>query len=94
MDLFSVVHLSKPKLVTEGVRPLRDDEEPLLEAMAGRTMELVLEQPEDKNTVALEPTPMRSGGRETWPKVFEGMPADQLMEEIDMVVAHQAALVA
>ncbi|GJW66071.1 hypothetical protein Tco_0117955 [Tanacetum coccineum] len=46
MDLFSVVHLSKPKLVTEGVRPLRDGEEPLLESTAGRTMELVLEQPE------------------------------------------------
>ncbi|GJZ21797.1 hypothetical protein Tco_0558836 [Tanacetum coccineum] len=45
MDLFSVVHLSKPKLVTEGVRPLRDGEEPLLESTAGRTMELVLEQP-------------------------------------------------
>ncbi|GJT62183.1 hypothetical protein Tco_1005716 [Tanacetum coccineum] len=30
MDLFSVVHLSKPKLVTEGVRPLRDGEEPLV----------------------------------------------------------------
>ncbi|GJS81961.1 retrovirus-related pol polyprotein from transposon TNT 1-94 [Tanacetum coccineum] len=27
MDLFSVVHLSKPKLVTEGVRPLRDEVE-------------------------------------------------------------------
>ncbi|GJS95716.1 hypothetical protein Tco_0802684 [Tanacetum coccineum] len=40
MDLFSVVHLSKPKLVTEGVRPLRDGEEPLLESTAGRTMEL------------------------------------------------------
>ncbi|GJT97546.1 gypsy type transposase [Tanacetum coccineum] len=42
MDLFSVVHFSKPK----GVRPLRDGEEPLLESTAGRTMELVLEQPE------------------------------------------------
>nr|GFB90162.1 transposase (putative), gypsy type [Tanacetum cinerariifolium] len=214
MDLFSVVHLSKPKLVTEGVRPLRDGEEPLLEATAGRTLELVLEQPEDENTAVLEPTPLRSvldanvdplernvacadyseaagitraeseteevnsglkrkratsgdgagsskrvrhvilgdsastkgeamdaspttvakdvtetpppnveaasntsasvmhveqslpktspfttdnlsqGGRETRPKVFEGMPADQLMEEIDMVTAHQAALVA
>ncbi|GJV53407.1 hypothetical protein Tco_1449148 [Tanacetum coccineum] len=50
MDLFSVVHLSKPKLVTEGVRPLRDGEEPLLESTAGRTMELVLEQPEVEGT--------------------------------------------
>ncbi|GJY16853.1 hypothetical protein Tco_0387275 [Tanacetum coccineum] len=43
MDLFSMVHLSKPKLVTKGVCPLRDDKEPLLESTAGRTMELVLE---------------------------------------------------
>nr|GEW53098.1 hypothetical protein [Tanacetum cinerariifolium] len=192
MDLFSVVHLSKPKLVTEGVRPLRDGEEPLLEATTGRTMELVLEQPEDENTAVLEPTPLQAAGitraesetkevnsglkrkratsgdgadsskrvrhvilgdsastereaidaspttaakdvtetpppkvevasntsapvthveqsppktssfttdnlsqgnRETRPRVFEGMPADQLMEEIYMVAAHQAALV-
>nr|GEW70161.1 hypothetical protein [Tanacetum cinerariifolium] len=154
MDLFSVVHLSKPKLVTEGVRPLRDGEEPLLEATAGRTMELLLEQPKDEDTAILEPTPLQAagitrveseteevnsglkrkratsgegtgsskrvrhvilgdsastegeamdvspttaakdGGRETGPKVFEGMPADQLIEEIDMVTAHQAVLVA
>ncbi|GJT43587.1 hypothetical protein Tco_0952302 [Tanacetum coccineum] len=60
MDLFSVVHLSKPKLVTEGVRPLRDGEEPLLESTAGRTMELVLEQPEAESTDVLAPTPLRS----------------------------------
>ncbi|GJV64718.1 hypothetical protein Tco_1475546 [Tanacetum coccineum] len=60
MDLFSVVHLSKPKLVTEGVRPLRDGEEPLLESTAGRTMELVLEQPEVESTDVLAPTPLRS----------------------------------
>ncbi|GKC99660.1 hypothetical protein Tco_1169935 [Tanacetum coccineum] len=45
MDLFSVVHLSKPKLVTEGVRPLRDGEEPLLESTTGRTMEATAEPP-------------------------------------------------
>ncbi|GKF45987.1 hypothetical protein Tco_0135789 [Tanacetum coccineum] len=60
MDLFSVVHLSKPKQVTEGVRPLRDGEEPLLESTTGRTMELVLEQPEVKSTDVLAPTPLRS----------------------------------
>ncbi|GJY11779.1 hypothetical protein Tco_0381088, partial [Tanacetum coccineum] len=60
MDLFSVVHLSKPKLVTQGVRPLRDGEEPLLESTAGYTMELVLEQPEDDSTGVLAPTPLRS----------------------------------
>ncbi|GJW49839.1 hypothetical protein Tco_0091190, partial [Tanacetum coccineum] len=60
MDLFSVVHLSKPKLVTQGVRPLRDGEEPLLESTAGCTMELVLEQPEDDSTGVLALTPLRS----------------------------------
>ncbi|GKF49064.1 hypothetical protein Tco_0142315, partial [Tanacetum coccineum] len=60
MDLFSVVHLSKPKLVTEGVRPLIDGEEPLLESTAGRTIELVLEQPEAESTDVLAPTPLRS----------------------------------
>ena len=35
MDLFAVVKLEKPKRVTVGVRPLRDGEEPILEATAG-----------------------------------------------------------
>ncbi|GJR91523.1 hypothetical protein Tco_0215534 [Tanacetum coccineum] len=39
MDLFSVVHLSKPKQVTEGVRPLRDGEEPLLGNVPSITVE-------------------------------------------------------
>ncbi|GJS82281.1 hypothetical protein Tco_0748822 [Tanacetum coccineum] len=43
-----------------GVRPLRDGEEPLLESTAGRTMELVLEQPEVESTDVLAPTPLRS----------------------------------
>ncbi|GKG42877.1 hypothetical protein Tco_0479561, partial [Tanacetum coccineum] len=60
MDLFSVVHLSNPKLVTQGVRPLREGEEPMLESTAGCTMELVLEQPEDDSTGVLAPTPLRS----------------------------------
>ncbi|GJY86081.1 hypothetical protein Tco_0500107 [Tanacetum coccineum] len=61
MDLFSVVHLSKPKLV-RGVRPLRDGEEPCwwAKVTARRTMELVLEQPEVESTDVLAPTPLRS----------------------------------
>ncbi|GKG56771.1 hypothetical protein Tco_0582122, partial [Tanacetum coccineum] len=47
-------------MVTEGVCPLRDGEEPLLESTAGRTMELVLEQPEIASTDVLAPTPLRS----------------------------------
>ncbi|GKF81762.1 hypothetical protein Tco_0240364, partial [Tanacetum coccineum] len=60
MDLFSVVHLSKPKLVIEGVRPLRDGEDLLLESTAGCIMELVLEQPEVESTDVLAPTPLHS----------------------------------
>ena len=33
--MFAVVKLEKPKRVTVGVRPLRNDEEPILEATAG-----------------------------------------------------------
>nr|GFA97525.1 transposase (putative), gypsy type [Tanacetum cinerariifolium] len=45
-------------------------------------------------TSSFSPDNLSQGGRETGTKVFKGMPADQLIEEIDMVVAHQAALVA
>ncbi|GKA84429.1 hypothetical protein Tco_0806024 [Tanacetum coccineum] len=184
MDLFSVVHLSKPKLVTEGVRPLRDGEEPLVpgvqlveppgldatsvgsaedanvagaESEAGevdsglkrkratsddgagpskrvRHVSLGLSTSTEEETLDAPPTltakevtetpPLnveatsdssapgtRAGqsppqtspvtaddisrrDRETGPKVFEGMPVDQLMGEFDMVTAQQAALVA
>ena len=39
--MFAVVKLEKPKRVTLGVRPLRDDEEPILEATAGHLTVLV-----------------------------------------------------
>ncbi|GKA71563.1 retrovirus-related pol polyprotein from transposon TNT 1-94 [Tanacetum coccineum] len=161
--VFSVVICVSPSRWTEGVRPLRDGEEPLLESTAGRTMELVLEQPEVDSTDVLAPTPLRSVPSEvdsgvdtqsgygddgaghvkegcgsfqsslststveetpgasstlaakevtgplppnveatsdssapvthaapsppqTGPKVFEGMPVDQLMEEFDMII--------
>jgi hypothetical protein len=42
-----VVKLASPKQVTVGVRPLRKDEAPILEATAGRTMEFVQEEPEN-----------------------------------------------
>ncbi|GJX53978.1 hypothetical protein Tco_0282347 [Tanacetum coccineum] len=38
----------------------QDGEEPLLESIAGRTMELVLEKPEAESTDVLAPTPLRS----------------------------------
>ena len=47
MDLFAVVKLEKPKQVTVGVRPLRDNEVPLLEATAGHITMLAQDGPED-----------------------------------------------
>jgi hypothetical protein len=60
MDLFSVVKLAKPTLVTVGVRPLRDGETPILEATAGRTMEYVQEEPVNASPVVLEATLVRN----------------------------------
>ena len=60
MDLFSVVKLAKPTLVTVGVRPLRDDETPILETTAGRTMELAQEEPGNASPGVLEATSVRS----------------------------------
>ena len=60
MDLFSVVKLAKPALVTVGVRPLRDGETPILEATAGRTMELAQEEPANASPTIIEATPLRS----------------------------------
>ena len=44
MDLFGVVHLAEPKVVKVGQRPLRVGEVPILQATAGRVMELNLEE--------------------------------------------------
>ena len=60
MDLFSVVKLAKPALVTVGVRPLREGETPILEATAGHTMELAQEEPANASPTIVEATPLRS----------------------------------
>ncbi|GJY47873.1 hypothetical protein Tco_0437829 [Tanacetum coccineum] len=138
--------LSKPKLVTEGMRPLRDGEEPLLESatveppgpdatsvgssedadVAGAeseagevnsglfgststeeetpdsppalaTKEVTETPPPNVEATRGSSAPVTHAVRsppQTSPKVFEGMPVDQLMEEFDMVTAQQAALVA
>lgn len=58
MDLFAVVKLEKPKQVTVGVRPLREGEQPLLEATEGRLT--VLPEVVPENTPLLQVTPVQS----------------------------------
>jgi hypothetical protein len=60
MDLFAVVKLEKPKKVTVGVRPLREGEEPILEATAGYTTVLAQVGPEDSPPAAALVTPVQS----------------------------------
>ena len=61
MDLFGVVRLAKPTQVTVGVLPLRDGEEPVLQATAGRTMVIAQEEgSEDVPPVVMEAHPIRS----------------------------------
>jgi hypothetical protein len=60
MDLFAVVKLEKPKQVTVGVRPLRDNEEPILEATAGHITVLAQAGPEDSPPIVVLVTPVQS----------------------------------
>ncbi|GJV27952.1 hypothetical protein Tco_1384400 [Tanacetum coccineum] len=57
-----------------------------------RCVAMVVQSPPQTNPLTADDISRR--GRETGPKAFEGMPVDQLMEELDMVTAQQAALVA
>ena len=60
MDLFAVVKLEKPKQVTVGVRPLRDNVEPILKANVGHTTVLAQDGPEDSPPAAALVTPVQS----------------------------------
>ena len=60
MDLFGVVHLNRPRDVTIGTRPLREDEEPVLQSTAGRTVDMVLDEPENNPPPAVFATPLQS----------------------------------
>ena len=52
MDLFSVVKLEALQRVTMGVRPLRSEETPILQATAGRVVDLVIPETDDSPVVA------------------------------------------
>ena len=58
MDLFAVVKLEKPKQVTVGVRPRRENEQPLLEATAGHLA--VLGPAVHEGSPPLQVTPVQS----------------------------------
>ena len=60
MDLFAVVKLEKPKRVTIGVRPLRDDEAPIFEATAGHLTVLAPVGHVDSPPAAALVTPVQS----------------------------------
>ena len=58
MDLFAVVKLEKPKQVTVGMHPLRENEQPLLDATAGHLT--VLETAGHEDSPPLLVTPVQS----------------------------------
>ena len=60
MDLFAVVKLTKPTQVTVGVRPLREGEVPILEATAGRLLELAREESSDASQPIVNATPVQT----------------------------------
>jgi hypothetical protein len=56
MDLFAVVRLENPRSVAVGVRPLGDGEQTILQATAGRVVDLVIPDPEGSpDVIAAEP---------------------------------------
>lgn len=60
MDLFAVVKLTKPTQVTVGVRPLREGEEPILEATAGHLLEPAQEEFSDVAQPVVNATPVQT----------------------------------
>lgn len=58
MDLFAVVKLEKPKQVAVGVRPLKENEEAILDATTGYTTVFAQAGPEDSPPIAVLVTPV------------------------------------
>ena len=59
MDLFRVVRAPRPLDVTVGHRQLAEGELPVLQAAAGHTMELVIEEPEQSQSAAQDAEPVQ-----------------------------------
>ena len=57
MDLFGLVRAPKPLDVTVGHRQLAEGELPILQATTGHTMELIVEEPEQSQSVPQDAIP-------------------------------------
>ena len=89
MDLFSIVQLSDPKAVTVGVRPLREGETPILEATAGRVMELALEDEasDEGPQIPIEATPINVASPRAQSPDAEGSESSESVHVIRVVDA-------
>lgn len=92
MDLFDVVRLDEPKAVRVVQRPLRAGEEPVLQATAGRVMELNLEEGSDGTPpLILNVAPINVAGHgvqapDAQPEAEESVPESSDGVEITKVV--------
>ena len=81
MDLFSVVRLEAPQRVTVGVRPLRSGETPILQATAGRVVDLVVPEPEGSPAaVAAPPLQQVAPNVQPTPEVAQTPPVQDFVD--------------
>ena len=81
MDLFSVVKLEAPQRVTIGVRPLRSGETPILQATAGRVVDLVIPEPEGSPAaVAAPPLQQVAPNAQPTPRVAQTPPVQDVVD--------------
>ena len=88
MDLFGLVEMEDPKSVAVGVRPLRDGEDPILEATRKRVTELVIPEPEGSPARAVPiqqvppPQPVATEAQPT-PTVAQPSPLSENIIRVD-----------
>ena len=81
MDLFAVVKLEAPRRVTVGVRPLRGGETPILQATAGRVVDLVVPEPEGSPAaVAAPPLQQVAPNVQPTPEVAQTPPVQDFVD--------------
>ena len=95
MDLFAVVNLENPRAVAVGVRPLMDGEQTILDATAGRVVDLVLPESEGSpNVVAAEPLQGVAPPVQQGPDTAQSPPSKTLihLEETDSEMEERSPL--